>query len=303
MVNFIDRISRAVGMDPVLLAKIAKTLAVLFFVFLSRAFVVRFLNRKSENVRLRFLARNAANYGSTFIIALFLIDIWWTGAGGLQTYLGLLSAGVAIALRDPLTNMAAWLFILTRKPFSVGDRIEIGGIRGDVIDIRVFQFLLLEIGNRIQAEQSTGRIVYIPNGRVFSSPTANYTVGFPFIWNEIAVLVTFESDRKRAKTILQTIVDEFSAPIRERAEKSMKQASRTFLLTFNELGPTVYTSVQESGVLLTARFLCEARRERQSEHLIWERLLDAFDEEPGIDFAYPTRRLYTAGEGRDAPRP
>lgn len=301
MEGIVDRLADLSGFDPDTILRIGKTSAILFLAFLFRALLLRFLNRKVETVKIRFIARNSVNYGTSAVVLFLLADIWFAGFGGLETYFGLLSAGVAIALRDPLTNLAAWLFILARKPFSVGDRIQTGQIRGDVIDIRVFQFLLLEVGDRVHAEQSTGRIVYIPNGRIFTEPTANYTVGFPFIWNEVAVLVTFESDWRLAKSIIRQVVEEYSAPIREKAGASMKNAAKTFLVAFNELGPVVYTSVEDSGVLLTARYLCEVRQGRASGQYVWERLLDAFAAEPSVELAYPTRRLYSAGEAGSVP--
>ena len=103
--------------------------------------------------------------------------------------------------------MVGWCFILIRQPFKVGDRIQIGKVAGDVIDIRFFNFQLNEIGNWVDADQSTGRIIHIPNGIVFTEPQANYTAGFQYIWNEIPVLVTFESDWKKAKQLLTDIVN------------------------------------------------------------------------------------------------
>ena len=101
-----------------------------------------------------------------------------------------------------MTNLAGWVFIAIRKPFAVGDRIEIGDHTGDVIDMRLFQFTLVETGNWVDADQSTGRIIHIPNGWVFRQSTANYTAGFNFIWNEIPVTVTFESNWEKARDIL-----------------------------------------------------------------------------------------------------
>jgi hypothetical protein len=107
------------------------------------------------------------------LIGLLVIGrIWLTGMETLVTFLGLLSAGIAIALKDPLINIAGWVYILARKPFNVGERIEINNVAGDVIDIRIFQFSILEIGNWVQADQSTGRVLHIPNGVIFN-PAGN----------------------------------------------------------------------------------------------------------------------------------
>lgn len=99
---------------------------------------------------------------------------------------------MAIALADVLKNMAGWMYIPSRRPFRVGDRIEIEGTRGDVVDIRLFCFSLMEIGNWVDAEQSTGRLVHVPNGSVFINQVANYTEGFQYIWHEMPVRTFFQ---------------------------------------------------------------------------------------------------------------
>ena len=109
-----------------------------------------------------------------------------------------------------------------RRPFALGDRIQIGKHSGDVIDIRFFQFTINEIGNWVDADQSTGRIIHIPNGKVFTEAQANFTQGFSHIWNEIGVLVTFESDWEKAKNILEKIVEKHAASLTKAAEQKRK---------------------------------------------------------------------------------
>jgi small-conductance mechanosensitive channel len=218
------------------------------------------------------------------------------------TFLGLVSAGLAIALKDPVTNLAGWAFILWRRPFVVGDRVQIGKHAGDVIDQRLFQFTLLEIGNWVAADQSTGRMIHVPNGKVFADAMANYTSGFEYIWNEIPVLVTFESDWQKAKGILQEIAEKQAAQLSQAAAERIRQAARRFMIMYSKLAPTVYTSVEESGVLLTVRYMCDPRERRSSEQAIWEDVLKAFSEHPSLDFAYPTQRFYQSGSAGQLPR-
>jgi len=226
-------------------------------------------------------------------LGVFLIGrLWFSGFQSIATYLGLLSAGIAIALKDVVSNFAGWLFIISRRPFSVGDRIQIGDHAGDVIDTRFFQFTLMEIGNWVNADQSTGRIIHIPNGMVLSEVLANYSKGFQYIWNEIPVLITFESNWKKAKKILQKIADKDAEQLSKAAEKRVKEASKKFMILYSRLTPIVYTSVQDSGVLLTIRYLCEPQRRRDSEQAIWEDVLKEFVGHEDIDFAYPTQRFY-----------
>src|SRR5213080_4099986 len=225
------------------------------------------------------------------------------GVQALATFLGLLSAGLAIALKDPVADLAGWAFIIWRGPFEVGDRIQIGPHAGDVIDLGLFQFTLNEIGAWVQADQSTGRIIHVPNGKIFTDPVANYNKGFKYIWNEVPVLVTFESDWRKAKQILGKIAVKHAEHLTAQAEQELLAASQQYLINYRKLTPIVYTKVVDSGVQLTLRYLIEPRKRRGTEHAIWEEILTEFAKCPDIDLAYHTVRgfKYTE-EGKPALR-
>lgn len=289
-------IGRALGVDAGIVTQSLWTIVVVLVLWLVRTVVLRIAWRNLEEPRLRYAWRKAVTYVTALIGILVIGRIWVSGFRSAATYAGLLSAGIAIALRDVFVNLAGWFFILWRRPFTVGDRVEVGGHRGDVVDIRVFQFTLMEVGNWVDADQSTGRMLHMPNGLVLTAPLANYGAGFDYIWHEIPVLITFESDWRKAKTILQRIADERAEDPKEKAAREVREASKTYMIFYSTLTPTVYTSVEESGVLLTIRYLCPPRRRRGTTHMIWEDILDAFAAEPDIDLAYPTTRFYKAGE-------
>ncbi|MFA5667966.1 MAG: mechanosensitive ion channel domain-containing protein [Balneolaceae bacterium] len=215
--------------SPNLAANLFKTIGVILVLWIIRILILKFVYRNVDSKRTQYKWRKNLTYASATIGLLLIIQIWYAGVSNWGTFLGLLSAGIAIALKDPVTDIAAWLFILWRKPFDVGDRIQIGESKGDVIDIRPFKFTILEIGNWVHADQSTGRIIHVPNNSVFTEHLANYTSDFQFIWNEIQVMVTFESNWKKAKKILETIVNEESADFVEYAESQVKKAAKSYL--------------------------------------------------------------------------
>ncbi len=247
---------------------------------------------RGKDVRVQYNIRKVVSY-IFFAVGLFIVGrIWFQGISTLSTYLGLVSAGLAIALQAPLVNLAGWAFILWRKPFSVGDRVQIGPQRGDVIDQRIFMFTLMEIGNWVDADQSTGRVIHIPNGKVFTEALANYSRGFQYLWHEIPVLVTFESDWRKAKDILLDIANNHAEKLSDAAKARLQEAAKKLMIFYTVLTPTVYTSVKDSGVMLTIRLLCEPRTRRGVEQAIWEDILDEFAAHNDIDFAYPTTRFY-----------
>lgn len=297
-----DFFSVFTGFSPLQL-RVIQTAALILLLMLARWGLLRLLRRRAADMRVRYRWRKLITYTFGLIGLLAVGRIWFVGVGSIATFLGLVAAGLAVALKDPLLNLAGWLFILWRRPFIAGDRVQIGVHSGDVIDLRIFQFTLLEIGNWVHADQSTGRLLHIPNGFIFTQPVANYTRKFSYIWNEIPVLITFESDWKKAKQILLDIAHSHTQELSETAERQILEASRSYMIFYSTLKPTVYTSVEASGVLLTIRYLCEARQRRSTTQAIWEAVLDAFARHDSVDFAYPTTRFYHgATEGKPALR-
>lgn len=266
------------------------TILAILALWILRRLTLKIVSRQTEDSRTRYTWSKATRYVVYVIGVLWIGRIWFEGIASFATYLGLLSAGLAVALKDPIASVAGWVFIVGRRPFEVGDRIQIGEHAGDVIDQRIFQFTILEIGNWVDADQSTGRISHIPNGKVFTEDVANYTKAFTYIWDEINVLVTFESDWKRAKHILGDIMTR-QDDLQEGARQRLREASSKYMIFYNKLTPMVYTSVEASGIALHLRYLTEPRRRRTRKEDLWEEILDAFAVEPGIDFAYPTQRI------------
>jgi small-conductance mechanosensitive channel len=255
--------------------------------------VVHGIARRIDDSAIWYQARKAASYTAAVITVVGLLWIWVGALRQLGTFFGLLSAGVAIALSDLLKNVAGWLYILSRRPYRVDDRIEIDGVRGDVIDIRMFRTTLLEIGNWVDADQSTGRIVHVPNGKVLSTDVFNATEGFGYLWHELPVKITFESDWRLAEQLFLDILNNIGGHTTEEAAIRIRRTARSYKIRYTHLTPTVYLSVRDSGVLLTGRVLVDTRRRRSMEQQIWRALLEAFEDEPGIELAYPTTRFVT----------
>ncbi|MCB1245805.1 MAG: mechanosensitive ion channel [Acidimicrobiia bacterium] len=284
-------IESTLGISADVAYRISATVAVLLVLIVARWVAARWMSKRLSEPDMVFRARKGATYVTTILFVVSAAWIWLPFFNDLGTFLGLLSAGLAIALADVFLDLAGWLFIMFRRPFKVGDRIEIDGTAGDVIDIRAFRFTILEIRNWVDADQSTGRVVHVPNGSLFKHPTANFTEGFFHIWHEIPILVTFESDWRRAEALIRDAIGPLTISEEElRRHQRIASSTRDYLISFKELGPAVYVSTRESGVLLTARLLVEARGRRGVEDAFWRSLLDAFADEPTVELAYPTGR-------------
>jgi small-conductance mechanosensitive channel len=284
-------------------AKALISVVVLVAYLLIRWLALRIVHRRVKDEEVWYRTRKIVTYAAFILIVLSLVRIWVVPFGDLATFLGLVSAGVAVALADVLKDIVGWAYILSRRPFRVGDRIETEDFSGDVIDIRLFRFTMMEIGNWVYGDHSTGRIVHLPNQLVFTTPIANYTEGFGFIWHEVPVLVTFESDWKKAEVIIRGIIDEAAPEVAGAALGQLRKTAQAYRIKYGQMTPTVYVSGQESGVQLTARLLVPVRRRRDINQKIWRSVLEAFAAEPSIDLAYPTVRTYLQGPIRVDNRP
>lgn len=269
------------------------SILIVVIMIILRKIMISIITKNTNDPKTVYYSKRIIGYSTTFLLILILCAIWIKGFGSIGTYLGIASAGIAIALHETIANIAGWFFILWRKPFIIGDRIQIGETKGDVIDVRLFQFSLVEVGNWVEAEQSTGRIVHVPNSHVLKERTANYHGGFNYIWNEIHILVTFESNWKKTRRILEKIADEKIESSAKQAEMQLRQAAERYMIHFSKLTPAVYMSARESGVLFSIRYMINPRQKRGSEQSLWEVILEEFKKHPDIELAYPTTRFYT----------
>jgi len=268
------------------------TIVVIGVLWILQRIVLAIAYRRFTDPWTRYRWRKTIAYLFLAIGILVIGREWLEGFKSLATFLGIVSAGVAIALKDPLANLAGWAFLVWSRPFEVGDRIEIAKHRGDVIDMHLFQFTLNEIGGWVDADQSTGRIVHIPNQLVFTEAVANYDKGFKYVWNEVPVLVTYESNWNKAKEILTQIAFKHAQHLTAEAERDLLAASRQYLINYKKLTPIVYTSTTASGILLTVRYLIEPRRRRGTVSAIWDEILTEFGKAKDIELAYHTVRSF-----------
>src|SRR3989442_3421304 len=280
-----DWLQTRLGISPELQMRLLATLATIIGLWLMHRIVLGLVYRRVRDPWGRYRWRKGLTY---LVVAAGIVIVgrmWFAGVQALATFFGLLSAGLAIALKEPVSNLAGWAFIIWRRPFEVGDRVQIGPHAGDVIDLGLFQFTLNEIGGWVNADQSTGRIIHVPNGQVFSEPVAHYNKGFRYIWNEVPVVVTLESDWKKAKQILGKIAVKHAEHLTAQAEQELLAASQQYLINYRKLTPIVYTNVVDYGVQLTIRYLVESRHRRSTEQALWEDNLAQIARPPHIELA------------------
>ena len=251
--------------------------------------VPRYIEEPDRRFRAaKFIGRTVAFFALAAILML-----WSIGEADVITLLTVIGAGLAIALREVLLSLVGWINIVLRSPYKHGDRIEINGVKGDVIDIRPFHSTMIEIGNWVSGDQSTGRIVHIPNGWIYQHGIYNYTRGFGFLWNEIPFTLTFRSDWSAARELILELASESADIVEQQVKQEIQRMSREYLIHYSILTPFVYVNVVPDGILLTLRYLCEARKRRGTEHALTVGILQAFKEHGDIELAYPMRGIAT----------
>ncbi|NND30999.1 MAG: mechanosensitive ion channel family protein [Saprospiraceae bacterium] len=276
--------------------RIAATLIVIVSLFLVRRVILSVFRSKIQDVKKRYSWEKSSLYFSYVLFILIVIPIWFRQLHVFGTFFGLMAAGIAIVLKEPILNFFGWVYIISKKPFDMGDRIAIQQVEGDILDIGFFEFTLLEIKNWVDADQSTGRIIHIPNGLVFTKPVMNYNQAMNFIWHEIPFMITFESNWQKAKDILLKIEDEKLKALSSEIKPEIEKANRKYYVEYNKLDPTVYTRVKENGVMLTLRYLCPPKQRRNYEQIVVEETLRQFAKHADIQFAYPTTRFFKGEE-------
>lgn len=281
-----------INIDDAIKNRIVQTVLIVLVLWVLNKLAVRLFSHGTvEEIRKQYHWRKTIEYSLFTIGVLVIGNLWISNFQFIVTFLGILSAGIAIALKEVFMNIAGWAYIYIRKPFDVGDRIQIGEVKGDVIDLRLFQFTLLEIGNWVDADQSTGRIVHVPNLKVFVEPQANYSQGFNYIWNEQVIFITLDSDYKRAKSLLTEILDALLLDEIVSAEAEFKKARDKHLIVYNQFTPAVFIDITERGVQIAMRYLCNPRRRRMIHHAITEAILESFSKEEHVHLAYPTTTI------------
>ncbi len=260
-------------------------------IYLLGILIISLINRQVKDLRRRHAARKITLYATVLSILIFSVLFWLEGVKSVAVVISIIGAGLVVALQEVILCFAGWLLIIFKRPFTVGDRVEIGAVKGDVIDVRMFQTALLEVGNWVGGEQSTGRVVHIPNSNVFKEKVFNYTKGFEFIWNEIKVSVTFESDWQKAREIILNHANPEIDKLRSKVQASIERMAREYMIHYEKFTPIVYVNIVDSGIQLTLRYLTQVRNRRFSEDRISRAILEDFARESDIHFAYPTYRI------------
>jgi small-conductance mechanosensitive channel len=233
---------------------------------------------------LNMLVRN-----SIFLVGSAVILFLWLGAGSdLTVAMGILGAGIAFASQEVIGSFAGYVNIVTGSLFRIGDRVRIGDVTGDVLDVSILRTTVMEIGEWVQADQYTGRLVTVANRFVFSDPVFNYTQHWPYLWDEITIPITYNSDWRRAGDLMVEHGREYTAHLQAQAEAQLRSLRDAYPVHKATVEPTLYLVMTDNWIELTLRYVVEAQARRQVKTQLHHELLQHFESESGITVASAT---------------
>jgi small-conductance mechanosensitive channel len=281
---------RLLGVDAQNGRKLIATLVFFLFLYLLSKGLRAIAHTKysKSGHRLTFWTRQGISL-VTFLVALIgFISIWFDNPARLATGVGLLGAGLAFALQKVITSFAGYFVILRGKTFNVGDRITMGGVRGDVIALTFIQTVIMEMGQPpsvqasdpgmwVQSRQYSGRIVTVTNAKIFDEPVYNYTRDFPYIWEEMHIPISYKDDRYAAERILLAAANREAIQIAEMAEPALQMLRNKFLIEPATLKPKVYFRLTDNWIELTVRFLCKDHDIRGLKDRMSREIIDNLD--------------------------
>ena len=266
--------------DPVVGKIIASLLVVLVVIVLVR-YTQRALGRFVEDSQRRYRLRKLVTFGG-YVVAIFLLSIVFSDKlAGLTVLLGVLGAGIAFALQEVIVSVAGWVALSFGRLYDVGDRVQVGGIKGDVIDIGVLRTTLMECGGWINGDQYNGRVVRVANSFIFKEPVYNYSSDFPFLWDEIRIPIRYGSNYEMARQEFQQVLDELTSEHARQLKGDWRKMTDKYLLEDAQLQPMVSLKMDDNWVEFVLRYVVDYKKRRSIKDKISSRILKLIEESEG----------------------
>ncbi len=278
--------------------RLVTSLAIVAVAVLLGMVIGRFASRQGQDSFSRYYIRKAVRYVIAVIAFVSLAIVWRPFAGQIGVVLGLFAAGVAFAMQEVIGAIAGWFNIVSGRIFRVGDRIEMGGVRGDVIDISPLRTKILEMGSGltqkdgssgsaswVTGRQHTGRIVAVSNKMTFTEPVFNYSAVFDYIWEELTFPIPYREDWRCAERILLEEVSAASSS--QEARDAIDHMTKRYPVPRAEVEPRVFMRATDNWMELAARFVVPTRTARSVKDAVTRRIIERF-EGAGIEVASET---------------
>lgn len=279
-------IHKTVGIAPALQQKLVLSLLLYLLFRLVLVVVLKLLQGVKDSIA-RYQLNKIATGLIVFTGIMVIGRVWFQWFEPLAIFIAIILGAGLISLKDIFFDLAGWAYIVWRRPFETNDWIAVGDETGEVLEIGRVQLTLLETSSWDEGRLRSGRIIHVPNGKVFREKVINYSKGYRYVWNELTVQLTFDSNWQKAKEILMRIVNRYTEQINKNTDEKVQAiVAKKCKAFYNKLTPEIYTEGVDGRIVLTTRFLCEPDKRRITTHAIWEDVLREFKQENDIRFAF-----------------
>lgn len=222
----------------------------------------------------QYRAKKAAGFVGYAILIIVVTMVYRNSLGGLTVALGVAGAGIAFALQEVITSIAGWLALLMGNFYKTGDRVQLGGIKGDVIDIGVIRTTLMETGSWVDGDLYNGRIVRIANSFVFKEPVFNYSADFPFLWDEIKIPIRYGSNYQLARKLIEDTALTILGDYAKKAANTWSVMTKKYMIEHAKTDPMITMVFNDNWVEFTLRYVVNFKRRRATKDLLFSTLLD-----------------------------
>ncbi len=277
MDDFYNYLSSITGIGVTYIYLVFNSILVISIFILIKRFIEYLIRRRVPLLK-QYSANQFAQIIINIIMFIMLFFVWDNYVKSLITLISILGASFIVALRECVLSFFAGIHIRIKRPFITGDRIEVDGVKGDVMSISSFDFDILEIDNTTDKGQSTGVMISLPNSYVFTKNIKNYTKGFKYVWNELTVNVDLKCDLAKNKKELYRIVNNVDniKYIINKMKNQSEVVGTNNNIYFNKYDPIIYTKIVLDHVELTIRYLVDPKKSRVVESIIWNKLYESY---------------------------
>tara|TARA_R110002126_G_scaffold166539_2_gene314218 strand:+ start:170 stop:1069 length:900 start_codon:yes stop_codon:yes gene_type:complete len=251
--------------------KVAKLLMWILFIIIIIGIVRKTLKKRIENISVRYKAQKGVEIvGYVLIIFLILMAITVDNLKDYTIIIGLFTAGITFTLQELILSIAGSFYIFFVRVYKPGDRIEINNIKGDVIDIDSIYTTIMEMGEWVSSDNYSGRIVKISNAFVFKGPIKNYSMDFPFVWDELNILITYGSDTELAKSIIMNSANELLLDYTDKSKAKWEEMVERYYIENATLEPTIAMNLTDNWIQLNLRYITDYKRRRNTKHILFQ---------------------------------
>ena len=251
---------------------IIKYLAWVILIFMLIGWIRRLLKKKLPDNSLKYKAQKGVEVIGYILVVLITISYFTGTIKDFGLAIGLLTAGITITLQELILSIAGSFYIFFVKVYKPGDRIEINGIKGDVIDVDSIYTTMMEIGEWISSDNYSGRIVKLSNAFVFKGPVYNYSQDFPFVWDEFNLPIRYGSDMELAKSIVISVAQEILSEYVKDSFSQWKEVVEKYYIEDSQVDPTLAITMTDNWMQFNLRYIVDYKKRRNTKHILNEEI-------------------------------